>query len=166
MEEYPMSCYYFWRPIYCKVWVLGCIKPIDFIFKRCQRNSFSGIAISPAKIAFLSKRSHMYIAFTFSITLVFLCNSGAVFLSSIFSAFQQWLKKLPKEGFYCSPLWLLFFAEHWQRVISATPLPSFKETLLVLHFLPKNRQSRYYAVNFLLLLLFWSALYIKNWVLS
>jgi len=101
-----------------------------------------------AKIVLLSKRSHMHVAFMFSTTLALLCNSDTVFLSSVFSAFQQQqqLKKLPKESLYCSPLRLLFLAEQRQTVSSA-PHPSFKTTLLSLSFLPKNEQIWYCVVT-------------------
>lgn len=120
------------------------IKRFEFIFKMCQRNSRLSISTSPRKIAFLSKRSHMNTAFMFSNTLVFLGNSDTFFLISIFSAFQQQqqLKKLPKESLYCSRLQRVFFAEQWQRV-SCAAHPSIKTTLLVLHFLCKNRHIRY-----------------------
>lgn len=133
---------YFWSQAYYTVLVAACLKHFEFVFKMFQRNSPLSISTSPRKLALLSERSHMNTAFLFLNTLVFLVNSDTFFLISIFSEFQQQLKKLPKESLYCSRLQWVFFAEEWQRV-SCVARPSFKTTLLVLHFLCKNRQIWY-----------------------
>lgn len=132
---------YFWSQAYYIVLVSACINPFKFIFKRFQGNSHLSISTSTRKIALLSKRSHMNIALMFSNTLVFLDTffSSPFFQNSSSSSSQ---KKLPKKSLYSSRLQWIFFAEQWQRVTCAAH-PSFKTSLLVLHFLCKNRQIWY-----------------------